>query len=30
MENIDPDLTLWGMQLIYRLNAKKGRRPSQA
>jgi type III pantothenate kinase len=30
IENVDPDLTLWGMQLIHKLNTKKGRRPSHA
>jgi type III pantothenate kinase len=30
IEKIDPDLTLWGMQLIHRLNTKKGRRKSHA
>lgn len=30
IENVDPDLTLWGMQLIHRLNTKKERRKSHA
>ena len=30
IENVDPDLTLWGMQLIHQLNAKKERRKSHA